>query len=202
MRVCVLGYWASTQSTQIQELRQESGIRNQESASGFGPARSQFLVPVGTQGPAAKASSRSQRQTRRMTRRLAPTRRWCAARRVRGCRSLAGRDCQRDPAVGQQPPDARRGSESYSAVYYVPLSAGPQAPWPPAKQLENEPDPGRPAGAADRHWHSANEQLLNLNFNGSEPGPPQWQSPMLARSVPAACTLAAAIKLGSAWPCH
>ena len=194
-----MGYWASTQSTQTQEFRQESGTRNQIQVSGQPDPSSWFLSEHSFKLDATRALVPVARS---VTRRLAPTRRWCAARRVRGCRSLAGRDCQRDPAVGQQPPDARRGSESYSAVYYVPLSAGPQAPWPPAKQLENEPDPGRPAGAADRHWHLANEQLLNLNFNGSEPGPPQWQSPMLARSVPAACTLAAAIKLGSAWPCH
>ena len=47
-----VGYWASIQSTQIRELRQEplAGTRNQEPDSGFGPARShwQFLVLSGS----------------------------------------------------------------------------------------------------------------------------------------------------------
>ncbi len=38
-----LGYWASTQSTQTQEFRQESGIRNQIQVSGQPDPSSWFL---------------------------------------------------------------------------------------------------------------------------------------------------------------
>ena len=56
---------------------------------------------------------------------------------MRGCRSLAGRDCQWDAAVGQQPPGALRVRVRLRGL--VPLS-GPQAPnGMPAGKFNNLP---------------------------------------------------------------
>jgi hypothetical protein len=61
-----VGYWASTQSTHLLNSGTPAGIRNQKSDSGFGPARSQFLVPDPTQTMAALSATGTQSQSQHL----------------------------------------------------------------------------------------------------------------------------------------